>query len=58
MLVITGYAIGQSGVDVEEVDPNFMMAALIVFLETQRVVGNGEGTKIADLPIGFGAQWL
>ena len=43
---------------VEEVDPNFMMATLIAFPETLRVVGNGEGTMVADLPIGIGAWRL
>ena len=56
MFAITGYAIDQSSIDVEEVDPNFMMATLIFFLETQRVLGDGEGTMIADLPVGFGTR--
>ena len=46
----TGNAIDQSGVDVEEVDPNFMTATLILFLETQRAVGDGEGSMHTDLP--------
>ena len=58
MFVFTGYAIDQSGVDVEEVNPNFMIATSILFLETQRVLGNGEGTMIADLPVSFEARWF
>ena len=41
--IFPGYAIDQSYVDVEEVDPNFVMATLILFLETQRAVRDGEG---------------
>ena len=44
MFVFTGYAIDQSRVDVEEVDPNYMMATLIFFLKTQRAVRDGEGS--------------
>ena len=54
MFVFTGYAIDQSRVDVEEVDPNFMMATLILFLETQRAVWDGEGSMHTDLPFFFG----
>ena len=56
MFVITGYLIDQSGVDVDEVDPNFMMATLILFLEAQRAVSDGEGSMIGDLPVIFGIR--
>ena len=46
LFVITGCAIYLSSVDVEEVDPNFMMAPLTPFLDTQRAVGDGEGSMI------------
>ena len=50
--VITGHTIDQSRVDMK-VDPNFMMATLILFLETQRAPGEGEGSMIAKLPVVF-----
>ena len=34
-----------------KVDPNFLMATLILFLETQRALG--EGSMIAKLPVVF-----
>ena len=43
MFVFTGYAIDQSRVDVEEVDPNFMMATLILFLD--RACWRGEWVR-------------
>ena len=52
-----GNAIDQPRNDVEEVDPNFMLATLIAFPETQRVVGNGECTMIANLPVACVARW-
>ena len=54
MFVFARYAIDQSRIGAKEVDPNFMLATLIFFLQTKRVAGNGEGTMIADLPISFG----
>ena len=53
MFVITGHAIDQSGVDVAEVDPNFTMATLILFLETQRAVGDSEDSVTSDLKVVF-----
>ena len=58
MFVFTGYAIDQSRVDVEEVGPNFMMATLIPFLETQRAARDGEGSMHTDLPFVFGTRRL
>ena len=46
----------QSCVDLGEVDPNSMMATLILFLETQRAARDGEGSMIADLPVVFGTR--
>ena len=54
MFVCTVYVIDQSRVDVEEVDPNFMMATLICFLETQHAVRDGESSMHTDSPFVFG----
>ena len=45
MLVFPGYAIDQSSIDVEEVDPIFVMATLICVLETQHAVRDSEGSE-------------
>ena len=39
-------------------DPNFVVATLIFFLETQRAVGYGEGAVHADLPFFFRTKWF
>ena len=35
--------VNQPSIDVREVDPNFVVATVILFLETQRAVGDGKG---------------
>ena len=35
--------VNQPSIDVREVDPNFVVATLILLLETQRAVGDGKG---------------
>ena len=47
VVCLQGNAIDKSRVDVVEVDPNFMMATLILSLETHRAVGTGKGAMIA-----------
>ena len=42
----------------KEMDPNFVVATLILFLETQRAEGDGEGAVHADLPFSFRTRWL
>ena len=37
--------VNQPSSDVREVDPNFVVATLILFLETQRAVGDGKGAR-------------
>ena len=56
MFVFTGYAIDQSRVDMEDLDPNFMMATSVLFLETQRAVRDGEGSMHTDEPFVFGTR--
>ena len=56
MFVFQGYAIDQSRIDVEEVDPNFVMGTLICFLETQHAERDIEGSMHTDLPFIFGTR--
>ena len=37
--------VNQPSIDVREVDPNFVVATLILLLETQRAVGDGKGAR-------------
>ena len=50
------YAIDQSRIDVEVLDPNFEMATLICFLETQHAVRDSKGSMHTDLPFVFGTR--
>ena len=56
VVVFSGYAIDQSRIDVEEVDPNFIMATLICYLETQHATRDNEVTMHTDLPFIFGTR--
>ena len=56
MFVFPGYAIDQSRIELEEVDPNFVVATLICFLETQHAVRDSYGSMHTDLPFIFGTQ--
>ena len=58
ILVFPRYAVDKSRIDVEEVDPNFVMATLICFPETQRAARDGEGSMRTDLPFIFGTRWI
>ena len=51
-----GYAIEQSCIDVEEVDPNFVVAALICAPDAKRAVGDCEGTMHTDRPLLLGPR--
>ena len=50
IFVITGCAINQPRIDVEEVNPNFVVAALICMPDAKRIVSDFEYTKHANLP--------
>ena len=50
--------VNQPSIDVREVDPNFVLATLILFVETQRAVGDGKGSMHPDLPFCVRTQWF
>ena len=58
IFVIPEYAIDQSCIDVEEVDPNFVVAALICARDAKRAVRESEGTTHTNLPLLLGSQWF
>ena len=41
--ILSFRTVNQPSIDVREVDPNFVVATLILLLETQRAVGDGKG---------------
>ena len=51
--VIPCRTVNQPSIHVKEMDPNFVVTTLILFLETQRAVRDGEGAVHADLPLFF-----
>ena len=48
----------KSRIDVEEVDSNFVVAALICVPDAKRVTGGCGGTVHANMPLGFGHRWF
>ena len=58
MLVIPGCAINQPRIDVEEVDPNIVVAALICFPDAKRVLGDCDGTMHTNVPLVVGSRWF
>ena len=57
IFVITGCAINQPLTDMDVVNPNFVVAALICTPDAKRIV-TFEGTIHANVPLGLGPQWL
>ena len=53
-----GWAINQPRIDVEEVNPNFLMAPLICTPDAKRIVRDFEGTMHANMPLSLGHRWL
>ena len=41
--ILAFHTVNQQSIDVREVDPNFVVATLTLFLETQRAAGDGKG---------------
>ena len=54
IFVIPGCALSQSRINVEEVDPNIVVAALICVPALKRDVGDCEGTMHTNLPLFLG----
>ena len=58
IFVITGCAINQPRIDVEGVNPNFVMAPLICTPDAKRIVRDFEGTMHANVPLSLEPRWL
>ena len=58
ILVIAGCAINLPRTDVEEVNPNFVVAVLICTPDAKRIVKDFEGTMHANIPISLGPRTL
>ena len=58
IFVFTGCAINQPRIDVEEVNPNFVMAPLICTPYAKRIVRDFEGTMHVNVPLSLGPRWL
>ena len=57
-LFFTGCAVNKSCVDVQEMNPNFVAAALVCNLDAKCFVRNFERTVHANMPLGFRPRWL
>ena len=55
---VTGCAINQSCVDVQEMNPYFVAAALVCKFDAESFMRNFERAMHANLPLSFGTRWL
>ena len=56
--VIPCRTVDQTSIDVKEVDPNFVMAALICVSDAQHVKGDSKSAVHADVPFFFRTRWF
>ena len=57
-IFVVGCAINQLRTDVQEMNPNFVVATLVCNFDVKCVVRDFESNAHANMPVGFGPRWL